>query len=89
VVAGSSPQRVLPDQLLAGLLDGDLIQNVSSDGLASWGVARGGVLPAAAAVVGLLAASGRSSCVKVADGVERSSSSSASRTEARGASRVG
>ena len=42
--------------LLAGLFDGDLIDNIASDGLISWGVAWGAVLLAGTAVVGLLAA---------------------------------
>jgi hypothetical protein len=42
--------------LLAGLFDGDLINNIASDGLISWGVAWGAVLLAGTAVVGLLAA---------------------------------
>ena len=42
--------------LLAGLFDGDLINNVRSAGLFSWGVAWGCVLLAVTAVVGLLAA---------------------------------
>jgi hypothetical protein len=42
--------------LLAGLFDGDLIGNVASDGLLSWGVAWAAVLLAFTATVGLLAA---------------------------------
>ena len=42
--------------LLAGLFDGDLIDNIASDGLISWGVALGAVLLAGTAVVGLIAA---------------------------------
>jgi hypothetical protein len=42
--------------LLAGLFDGDLIGNVASDGLVSWGVVWGIVLLSVTAVVGLLAA---------------------------------
>ena len=42
--------------LLAGLFDGDLIGNVASEGLLSWGVAWGVVLLTVTAVVGLLAA---------------------------------
>jgi len=42
--------------LLAGAFDGDLIDNIASDGLASWGVVWGVVLLAVTAVVGLLAA---------------------------------
>jgi hypothetical protein len=42
--------------LLAGAFDGDLIDNIAADGLASWGVAWGFVLLAVTAVVGLLAA---------------------------------
>ena len=42
--------------LLAGLFDGDLIENVASDGPVSGGVAWGVVLLAVTAVVGLLAA---------------------------------
>ena len=41
---------------LAGLFDGDLIGNVGSDGVLSWGVAWAVVLLAFTAVVGLLAA---------------------------------
>jgi hypothetical protein len=39
-----------------GLLDGDLINTVSSAGLISWGVVWGGVVLAVTAAVGLLAA---------------------------------
>lgn len=42
--------------VLAGSFDGDLIDNVASDGLISSGVVWGGVLLAVTAVVGLLAA---------------------------------
>ena len=42
--------------LLFGLFDGDLIDNVVSEGLVSWGVVWGGVLLSVTAVVGLLAA---------------------------------
>ena len=42
--------------LVAGLFDGDLIHNVASAGLISWGVVWGVVLLALTAVVGLLAA---------------------------------
>ena len=42
--------------LMAGLFDGDLINNVSSDGLISSGVVWGVVLLLVTAVVGLLAA---------------------------------
>lgn len=42
--------------LLAGLFDGDLIKNVASAGLVTWGVAWAGVLLAVTAAVGLLAA---------------------------------
>lgn len=42
--------------LMAGLFDGDLIQNIASDGVLSLGVAWAGVLLAVTAVVGLLAA---------------------------------
>lgn len=42
--------------VLAGLFDGDLIDNVASDGLLAWGVVWGGVLLAVTAAVGLLAA---------------------------------
>ena len=42
--------------LLAGSFDGDLINNIKSDGLLSLGVSWGGVLLAVTAVVGLLAA---------------------------------
>jgi hypothetical protein len=41
--------------LLFGLFDGDLIRNVASAGLASWGVVWGAVLLLATAAVGLLA----------------------------------
>ena len=42
--------------LLAGLFDGDLINNVASDGPVSWAVAWGVVLLTFTAAVGLLAA---------------------------------
>jgi hypothetical protein len=42
--------------VLAGLFDGDLINNVASAGLVTWGVAWAGVLLAVTAAVGLLAA---------------------------------
>jgi uncharacterized membrane protein (DUF485 family) len=42
--------------VLAGLFDGDLLGNVASDGVLSWGVLWGVVLLAVTAVVGLLAA---------------------------------
>ncbi len=41
--------------LLAGLFDGDLIQNIASDGVLSMGVAWAGALIAGTSVVGLLA----------------------------------
>jgi hypothetical protein len=41
--------------VLAGAFDGDLIGNIESDGLLSWGVAWAFVLLALTAVVGLLA----------------------------------
>ena len=42
--------------VLAGMFDGDLIDNVASDGVFSWGVVWGVVLLAVTAAVGLLAA---------------------------------
>ena len=42
--------------VLAGLFDGDLIDNVASEGLISWGVVWGGVLLVITAIVGVLAA---------------------------------
>jgi hypothetical protein len=42
--------------LMFGLFDGDLISNVASDGLISWGFVWGVVLLSVTAVVGLLAA---------------------------------
>ena len=42
--------------LMAGLFDGDLIDNVASDGLFSWSVVWAGVLLTVTAAVGLLAA---------------------------------
>ena len=42
--------------LMFGLFDGDLISNVASAGLVSWGVGWGVVLLSVTAVVGLLAA---------------------------------
>ncbi len=42
--------------VMFGLFDGDLIGNVASDGLKSWGVLWAAVLLAITAVVGLLAA---------------------------------
>jgi hypothetical protein len=42
--------------LLSGLFDGDLINNIASAGLISWGVLWGAVLLSVTAAVGLLAA---------------------------------
>jgi hypothetical protein len=50
-----------------GLFDGDLINNVASDGFISSGVVRAGVLLAVTAAVGLLAVARHVSCIGFAD----------------------
>jgi hypothetical protein len=42
--------------VLAGLFDGDLIDNIAADGFVTWGVAWAGVLLVVTVLVGLLAA---------------------------------
>ncbi len=56
VLAAMALSAVCLISVLAGLFDGDLIDNVASDGLISSGVVWGGVLLVVTAVVGLLAA---------------------------------
>ena len=56
LVAAAFLSAVCLISVLAGLLDGDLIGNVASNGLLSWGVLWAGVLLAVTAAVGLLGA---------------------------------